>query len=157
MGYKTNVFKDTKYWILISLGGALMLAVADAMINILHGWFATLLIIAVILSFFFYLYSRFQLTRKREAIRKILPVFEAKRTEEIRQMVETNPGFQTFCYQCVHFDQERKGCTLHFHSRKMEIKLHPADRYKYCLYWNVTPDSKLLKEIAPEFDGGFFG
>ncbi len=154
MGYKANFFKDARYWILISLGGAVILALADAMTNIFHGWFANLFVIAVIISFCFYLYDRYQLTRKREVLRKILPVFEAKRTEEIRRMVEADPGFQTHCYGCVHFNQERRGCTLHLHSRKMEIKLHPADRYKYCLYWNVTPDSKLLKEIAPEFDGG---
>ena len=134
-----------------------MLALADAMVNILHGWFAGLFVIAVIFSLGFYLYRRFQLTRKREALRKILPVFEAQRTEEIRRMVEADPGFQTFCYQCAHFDQERRTCTLHLHSRKMEIKLHPADRYKYCLYWNVTHETKLLKEVNPEFDGGILG
>jgi len=154
MGYKANYFKDAGYWILICLGGGLVLAVADAMANIFHGWFANFFVIAVIVSFSYYLYGRYQRTRKRETLRKILPVFEERRTEEFRRMVEADPGFQTLCYQCVHFDHERRGCTLHLHSRKMEIKLHPADRYKYCLYWNVTPDSKLLKEIAPEFDGG---
>lgn len=154
MGYKANFFKDTRYWILISLGGIVILALADAMINIFHGWFTNIFVIIVVISFFYYLYYRYQLTRKRETLRKILPIFEAKRTEDIRRMVEADPGFQTYCYQCVHFDQEKKGCTLHLHSRKMEIKLHPADRYSYCLYWNVTHDSKLIKEIAPEFDGG---
>lgn len=154
MGYKTNVFKDTKYWILICMGGAAIFALADALTNILHGWFANLFVAALIISLCYYLYSRYQLTRKREELRKILPIFEEKRTEEIRRMVEADPGFQTHCYQCVHFDQGKRGCTLHLHSRKMEIKLHPADRYKYCLYWNVTLDSKLMKEIAPEFDGG---
>ena len=154
MGYKANFFKDARYWILIFIGGILILAIADAAINIFHGWFADLFLFAVIVSLGFFLYDRYQKTKKRDALRKILPIFEARRTEEIRRLVEDDPGFQTFCYQCVHFDQDKSACTLHLHSRKMEIKLHPADKYKYCLYWNVTTKSKLLKEVDPEFDGG---
>ncbi|HLP60641.1 MAG TPA: hypothetical protein VK186_17495 [Candidatus Deferrimicrobium sp.] len=157
MGYKANFFKDSGYWIWISLGGILVLALTDALINIFHGWFADLFVAAVIISLCFYLYNRFQRTRRRDALRKILPVFEAKRTEEIRRMVEADPGFQTFCYRCAHFDQDRRACTLHLHSRKMEIRLHPGDINKYCLYWNVTKESKLLKEVNPEFDGGILG
>lgn len=139
------------------MGGIVVLAITDAAINIFHGWFTHLFLLVVIISLGFFLYDRYQRTRKREKLRKILPIFEARRTKEIRRMIEADPEFQTFCYQCIHFDQEKRACTLHLHSRKMEIKLHPADKYKYCLYWNVTTNSKLLKEVDPEFGGGILG
>ena len=157
MGYKSNVFKDANYWLFISLGGVGLLALMDALGNILHGWFFRIFLIAAFLYLLFYAVKRYQRVKKKKELVGKLPLFEAKRREEIRRRVAENPGFQTFCYECIHFDREKSCCSLHLYNRTLEIKLDPTDKYKYCLYWNVPPDSEILGEVDPEFDGTYLG
>jgi hypothetical protein len=157
MGYKSNVFKDANYWFFISLGGAGALALMDLLGNILHGWFFGIFLAAAFLYLLFNAVKRYQRVKKKKELMEKLPLFEAKRKEEIRRMVAENPGFQTFCYECIHFDRERSGCSLDLYNRTREIKLDPDDKYKYCLYWNVPADSKILEDADPGSDGAYLG
>jgi len=64
-------------------------------------------------------------------------VFEPKREDEIRETLKTNPGFQTFCYKCIHFNHDKLYC-----ARKMadeRVKEVKIDDRKYCLYYEEPP------------------
>jgi hypothetical protein len=63
--------------------------------------------------------------------------FEPKREDEIREILKTNPGFQTFCYMCIHFNQDKLHCARKMADERVkEVKIN--DR-KYCLYWVEPP------------------
>jgi len=64
-------------------------------------------------------------------------VFEPKREEEIREILEANPGFQTFCYKCIHFNHDKLHCARKMADERVkEVKIE--DR-KYCLYYEESP------------------
>lgn len=85
--------------------------------------------------------------KRVEAIAAALPPFVARRTEALRQAVDEDPEYQTFCFDCRHFDADLRGCRLHLYDRQMRIVLERGSSHSYCLYWNVSEPAELLRTV----------
>jgi hypothetical protein len=90
--------------------------------------------------------------KKNQQIEILLPAFKAERRAYIAKMVAVDPKFQTFCYDCLHYDGKRRCCTLRLHERKIKIKLHNEDIFSYCLYWNLSdhPIMSFTERLFPK-------
>ena len=82
-------------------------------------------------------YKDLDFRKKTKSVEKHIADFEPKREEEIREILETNPGFLTLCYQCKHYNPDLEHCSRNLteditQQRLKEVKIN--DR-QYCLYW----------------------
>lgn len=75
--------------------------------------------------------------RHEKAVEAQAADFEPKREEEIRRILRENPGFNTLCYECIHYNQEKLHCSRDM--RDERIKEVRIDDRKYCLYWQEIP------------------
>ncbi len=90
------------------------------------------------------IYKNFHTLNKTKKIDKEAPIFEKRREEEIREIAKTDPGFTTFCYECIYFNDEKKSCRRdRIFERVKEISI---GHRKYCLYWEV----KKQESVSPE-------
>jgi hypothetical protein len=63
-------------------------------------------------------------------------IFEPKREEEIREILKTDPKFQTFCYTCIHFNHDKLYCARKMADERVkDVKINDRN---YCLYWEET-------------------
>lgn len=64
--------------------------------------------------------------------------FEEMRRRELRRRLEREPQIQTLCYECRHFNDEIKHCSLDIvNQRARQVKFRELnEKYSYCLYWN---------------------
>jgi hypothetical protein len=75
--------------------------------------------------------------RKTKMVDEHSAAFEPKREEEIREILEKNPGFTTLCYECIHFNPDLLHCNrdLSEDITRQRIKEIFINGRKYCLYW----------------------
>ena len=80
----------------------------------------------------------YQLKKERaKEVEAKAAVFEPKREDEIREILKTEPGFQTFCYKCIHFNHDKLHCARKLADERVkEIKI---DDRQYCLYYVESP------------------
>ncbi len=64
-------------------------------------------------------------------------LFEGRMRKDIKDRIRANPEFQTFCFECSNFDNERRACKISFYViDKRALKTKLADnKFEYCLYW----------------------
>lgn len=110
-----------------------------------NGWIFKIVLAGTFIGFVIYAIIQFYLDRrKREQTKTVeedASVFEPMREEQIREILEQNPDFNTHCYQCKHFDHNISGCKKILskdigYSRLKEVKIN---KKKYCLYWDEAP------------------
>lgn len=142
MNYFLHYFiHNRKFWVVrIVIPAIAALALMDFLTYIFNPpgisnfWICRIIAILAILSviaYGVYLY----ITPKRE--KKIIEdraIFEERREKEFRKIIEADPGFQTFCYTCVHFNRKIKACSLDIKNQRAK-KMKLSEKYTYCLYW----------------------
>jgi len=144
MNYFTaNLFRDWKWWAKIGFAFVATLNVADILSASFAypGFFSLWIVRGTVISGFagllaYYIYQNRQDKKKRQ-IEELLPAFTAERRSYFEKMVAIDPKFQTFCFDCRHYDSGRRCCNLRLADREIKIKLHPLDVFNYCLYWNL--------------------
>ncbi len=77
--------------------------------------------------------------KKLKKIKSDSKIFERIKEKEIRNIVGKDPDFNTFCFECIYFNSETKGCRRdRIFEPVKEIKIG----YKtYCLYWQKNINS----------------
>lgn len=142
MNYFLHYFlHDRKFWVVRIVFPAIVgLAVMDYLTYIFNPpgisnfWICRIIAILAILSVIAYGVYLYITPKKEKRITEEQTIFEEKREKEFRKIIEENPGFQTFCYTCVHFNQKIRACPLDIKNPKARnMKL--SEKYTYCLYW----------------------
>lgn len=136
-----DLIHDRKFWIIRIVVPAIVgLAVMDFLTYIFgppgisNFWICRIIAILAILSVIVYGVYLYITPKKEKKIIEDQAIFEEKREKEFRKIIEADPGFQTFCYTCIHFNQKIKACSLDIKNpRAKEMKL--SEKYTYCLYW----------------------
>lgn len=156
--FLVNLFRDWKWWARLGFAFILALNVMDILSSIFAypGYFGLWIVRGTVIGGIgglvaYYLYCN-RLDKKNSRLAALLPAFSAERHLHFEKMIAADPKFQTFCYECLHYDPNRRACLLRLYDRKATIKLHSHDAFSYCLYWNVTdhPIMALTGKLALE-------
>jgi Ca2+/Na+ antiporter len=119
----------------------------DIRMGYLDGWGVTV-VVSLWLAYLLYLIKKaISHQKNRKKVLELLPQFETQRKQELRQQITLNKNFNTHCYECCHFDKQKRSCSLHIYNRSMNVQFHYDDKQTYCLYWNVTEPKELLMAI----------
>jgi hypothetical protein len=138
-----NLFNDWKYWarlgvIFIAVLDVLdVLSVSFAAPGFFNLWMVKITGGAALIGLIVYMLFLYRHEKKNRQIKTLLPAFLAARREYFIKMTAADPKFQTFCFDCRHYNHERRCCSLRLHDREVRIKLQPLDVFSYCLYWNL--------------------
>lgn len=154
MNYWTNyIFKDGSFWTKLLIPGTgflLFIDIASYIMNrpgYFHLWPSRILVVIAIPFIIKIIYKNFHTLNKLKKVESEAPVFEKKRKQEILDIIERDPDFTTFCYECVDFNEEKKACRRdRIYERVKEISV---GKRKYCLYWKEnrqSPDSGKYQE-----------
>jgi len=135
---------NPKFWMkVVFIPAVLVLALLDFLSHmfqppgIFNLWFFKIVILTSILGIIGYGVYLYISPRKERKIRLEQHEFEQKREKELKKVLSENPGFQTFCYNCKHFNQQLKSCPLNIRNPKARnIRLYES--YTYCLYWETV-------------------
>lgn len=155
--FLANLFRDWKWWAQLGVGlvGALNLMDILSATLAYPGFFGLWIVritagggLAGLLAY--YLYWKRHDDRIRR-IESLLPPLAAERRAYFEKMVAIDPSFQTFCYQCHHYDHNHRCCNLRLQGREVRVKLQPLGTSSYCLYWNLTghPIMEYTKKLSP--------
>lgn len=144
MGYIFSEFlHDWKVYALIGLAIVAGLNIMDIISYILmgNGFFNLWVVKSTVGAFVVggIVYGLF-LSRRGKRSRQLdvlLPALAVERRAFFEKMVAKDPGFQTFCHECRHYDDIPRRCLLRLHGRQVWIKLNFEDVFSYCLYWNL--------------------
>lgn len=76
------------------------------------------------------------LSLKRKGEEKKRQQFEKNRELALRQKLQRDAAFKTYCYQCKYYHPQENACVLDPVSGKKEITISVQNQpNKYCLYW----------------------
>lgn len=77
-------------------------------------------------------------------IKRDLPEWERKRKEWIREQLTSRKNFHTFCFECCHFNTDRRTCGLELQSGSIAKIGYPYTNHEtYCLYWNADDNPNI--------------
>ena len=145
MNYFTaNLFCDWKWWarlgfiVILTLDVADILSASLAYPGFFNLWLVRITFIAGFSGLIIYYFYQRRSDKKKQQIEILLPAFSAERRAFFEKMTAADPKFQTFCFDCRHYDAGRRCCRLRLHGRENKIKLSSLDVFSYCLYWNVS-------------------
>ncbi|MEI6614604.1 MAG: hypothetical protein WCL37_06885 [Chrysiogenales bacterium] len=152
-----NLFRDWKWWaklgfvLVVTLDIVDILSASFAAPGFFNLWMVRITIIAGFSGLLAYYFYQRRHDKKNRQLEILLPAFMAERREYFETMVAADPKFQTFCFECLHYEAGRRCCSLHLHDREIKIKLHSLDVFSYCLYWNLSdhPIMGLTKSLFP--------
>ena len=142
--FLSHLFRDWKWWAKLGLAVVASFNLMDILSSTFAspGFFGLGVVrgtviggIGGLVAYYVYWNRR---DKKDSRLEALLPVFIAERRVYFEKMTAVDPRFQTFCYECLHYDPARTACRLRLHGRKTWIKLNPTDTFNYCLYWNVS-------------------
>ncbi len=151
-----SVVRDRRVWLPLLFVAVLLLNILDILsysfaapgyFNLWVNKASALLALGGLIGYGAFLRRR---ETKFKRIDAMLPDFITARRAEIERRVSEDPGFQTFCFDCCHFDSVRRGCRLHLFDCNMKVKLKPTDRTDYCLYWNADHPLLLTSVARPD-------
>ena len=105
--------------------------------------FYIILILTILVPVGYYVYgfsNRANKRKKRKVVEQKAELFEPKREQEIRRILEVNPEFVTLCYECIHFNPDLRVCARQFsddvsYQRVKEVRINNK---QYCLYWKAA-------------------
>lgn len=83
--------------------------------------------------------------KKSRRLNEILPGFLEERRAYLSARAGADPGFNTFCHECRHFDAVRLACRLVLRERKVRIRLNDDSPIRHCLYWNLEDDHPVMR------------
>ena len=141
--FLSNLFNDWKWWARMGFAVVATLNVADILSASFAypGFFNLWMVRGTVIAGFsgltgYFIYQK-RHDKKNRRIEALLPAFSAERRAYFEKMIAADPTFQTFCFDCRHYDAGRTCCSLRLHDREVWIKLKPLDAFNYCLYWNL--------------------
>jgi hypothetical protein len=98
------------------------------------------LYITALVAGILYLFNR-SLTKKGDAKKR--QQFEKNRERALRQQIQRDARFKTYCYQCKYYHPQENTCVLDPVSGKKEITISVQNQpIKYCLYWEPAKHLK---------------
>ncbi len=155
-----NLFRDWKWWarlgfiFIVTLDVVDILSVSFAAPGFFNLWMVKITAGAALIGLIVYMVRQRRHEKKNQQIEILLPAFMAERRAVFEKMVTVDPKFQTFCFDCLHYDHERRCCSLRLYDRESKIKLQPLDVFSYCLYWNLSdhPIMALTERHIPKGD-----
>ena len=155
-----NLFRDWKWWarlgfiFIVTLDVVDILSVSFAAPGFFNLWMVKITAGAALIGLIVYMVRQRRHEKKNQQIEILLPAFMAERRAVFEKMVAVDPKFQTFCFDCLHYDAGRRCCNLRLHDRESKIKLQPLDVFSYCLYWNLSdhPIMALTERLIPKGD-----
>jgi hypothetical protein len=149
----SNFFRDWKWWAKLGFVSVATMNMFDIISQgrFFNLWIVRGTIIAGFASLLAYFIYQNQRDKKRRQIETLLPAFIAERRAYFEKMTAVDPKFQTFCFDCRHYDAGRTCCSLQLYDRESKIKLQPLDVFSYCLYWNLSdhPIMDLTESLFP--------
>ena len=84
------------------------------------------------------------LKTKGEAKKKIQ--FKKGREMAIKQQLQRDPTFKTFCYECKFYNTQQNNCVLETEKGNKEISITiQGQPNKYCLYWEAAQNMRQQK------------
>lgn len=137
----------------VAIMGAWCVAIVDAISSAIkppglaNGLIFRIVIAGTFIGFVVFAIVRFILDKKKREQTKTAEedasVYEPMKEEQIREILEQNPDFNTHCYQCLHYDHKITGCKKLLskdigYSRLKEVRINNK---KYCLYWDEALDA----------------
>ena len=137
---------NKNFFLYIAILGVWIFAIFDLIANIrppglFNGKLFLITAVGTAIGGFYYLFRRYfkdlDHRRKTKMVDEHSAVFEPKREEEIRAILEDNPSFATLCYECIHFNPDLLHCNrdLSEDISNQRIKEIYINNRKYCLYW----------------------
>jgi len=145
MGYfLRHVVRDRLVWTLIgvvvvgTINAADMLSYGLAYPGLFNLWAVRITAIvaaAGAAGYGIYLYHR---EKSQKNFDREWPPFSVARKEFITEQLAIDPNFQTFCFQCGHFDPQRLACGLSLPRVTIWIKLDRDRPHSHCLLWNAS-------------------
>lgn len=154
-----HLFRDWKWWAKIGFAGLMAVNTMDVISAGLAppGYFSLWVVRVTVVSgiaglVIYYLYQS-RRDKKNRRIEQLLPILAAERRAFIETKKSVDPKFQTFCFECCHYDAGRRSCSLRLHDRAAWIKLNTLETYTYCLYWNLR-DHPILALTERVFQAG---
>jgi len=138
-----------KFWGVVVFMAAWFVALIDIFASafgsgVMGGkWFYTMLILTVLAPVVYYVYDFATRSKKQKNIKTVeqaAALFEPRREQEIRRILEVNPEFVTLCYECIHFNPDLRVCARQFsddvtYHRVKEVRINNR---QYCLYWEAA-------------------
>ena len=133
------------FWVL-AVAALWVLAIFDLISNIrppglFNGKLFMVTAVVTVVGVLYLLISRYykdlDFRKKTKMMEEFIADFEPKREEEIREILETNPGFTTFCYECKHYNPDLEHCSRNLSEdiTQQRLKEIYVNNRKYCLYW----------------------
>lgn len=141
---------NRNYWLGVTFIGVWVVALIDAFgtafgsSGILNGrWFQVTLILTILAPVSYFVYSKIITTKKQKTLKALeeeAALFEPRREQEIKEILEENLEFLTLCYTCIHFNPNLRHCARLLsddvsYQRVKEVKINGR---KYCLYWEAS-------------------
>jgi len=155
--FLSNLFRDWKWWAKLGLafiGAVNVMDILSATFSY-PGYFGLWIVRGTVIAGFSWLLGYYLYWKRRDAktsrIEQLLPALAAERRAYFEKMMAADPRFQTFCYECLHYDAGRRCCGLRLYGREVKIKLDPYGTFSYCLYWNLSdhPILALTEKLGP--------
>jgi hypothetical protein len=135
--FLSHLFRDWKWWAKLGMAfiGALNLMDILSSTFAYPGFFGLWIVRGTVISgvsglIAYFVYQN-RSDKKNSRLEALLPPFIAERHVFFEKMTAVDPRFQTFCYECLHYDPGRTSCRLRLHGRKIKIKLDPAGAFSY--------------------------
>lgn len=152
----SNLFRDWKWWakmgavFIAAMNLTDILSASFAYPGFFGMWIVRGTVVGAMAGLLGYYVFQNRKDDKEHRLEALLPAFLAERRAYFEKMIATDPGFQTFCFTCHHYDARQAACRLVLIGRKVRIKLHPQARFEYCLYWNLCdhPVMELTDNIS---------
>jgi len=86
------------------------------------------------------------LQNRLKKIKRDLPDWERKKKEWIQDQLKSGKRFHTLCFECCHFNSDRRNCGLELHKGPIaNIRFPYINHEPYCLYWNVVDHPNIKK------------
>jgi hypothetical protein len=157
--FVSHLFRDWKWWakigfvFVLALNALDLLSAGFASPGYFNLWVVRLTVAAGLVGLVIYYLFSSRRDKKKHRVEELLPVLEAERRAFLEKNRAADPGFRTLCYECCHYDAERRCCRLRLHDRVSWIKLSPLESFSYCIYWNLS-DHPILALTDRVFQDG---
>jgi hypothetical protein len=156
----SNLFRDWKWWarlgftFVVTLNMADILSASFAYPGFFNLWMVRITVGAGFSGLLAYYVYQNRRDKRKHQLEALLPALIAERRATFEKMAAADPKFQTFCFDCRHYDAGRRCCSLRLYDREIKIKLNSLDTFSYCLYWNLTehPIMALTESHIPKGD-----
>jgi hypothetical protein len=154
----SNLFRDWNWWAKIGLVFVATMNLVDilsagfAWPGFFGLWVVRITVGAGVTGLLAHYFYQNRHDKKKRQLEILLPALAAERRAYFEKMTAADSRFQTFCFECCHYDANRRCCSLRLYGREVWVKLRPLEAANYCLYWNLRdhPIMSLTENLAPQ-------